>query len=72
MGYVFLGTINAEIYERFEGFEDKIDYVAMIALFPVVWILLILIGIGFGPFKLAKFITNPKNWKFKIKVERNG
>lgn len=71
MLYIFLGTVT---YRIFYNFDHDVDMVKepMITLFPLVWILGFMYLLAIGPYKLAMFVADPKNWKFKIKLEKNG
>lgn len=66
-GYLFLGLLFGNLYSNivnnrcsdFEYFEDF-----CVSLFFPIALPIILIN------KFAKFLGNPKNWKFKIKLEK--
>jgi len=51
-----------------EILEDEAQFMSV--LFPVITIFVLLYLLGKQVVKLADFVTNPKNYKFKIKFEK--
>lgn len=56
MLYVFIGTIVELIIDRERMPVESSSIIAGIVLWPVLLIILIIIGIGYLPYKLAKWI----------------
>ena len=56
MLYVFIGTIVELIIDRERMPIDTSSIITGIVFWPVLLIILIIIGIGYGPYKLAKWI----------------
>ena len=54
--YVFIGTIVELIIDRKRMPMETDSIIAGIVLWPVLLIIIIIIGIGYGPYKLAKWI----------------
>ena len=54
--YVFIGTIVELIIDRKRMPIETDSIIAGIVLWPVLLIIIIIIGIGYGPYKLAKWI----------------
>lgn len=56
MLYIFIGTIVELIIDRKRMPIESSSIIAGIVLWPVLLIILIIIGIGYLPYKLAKWI----------------
>ena len=54
--YVFIGTIVELIIDRKRMPMETDSIIAGIVLWPILLIIIIIIGIGYGPYKLAKWI----------------